>query len=211
MFGPQDRITRARAARDARNPEDNGAIQYRLGHGGRFPDYRLPTRDWLCDCSGFACWLVGESREQHGIWLGTDRIYADACGAQAFFRKIPGPTPGCFVVYPASLDPGVDYGHVGLVTEVRADGGITGIDCASTPSRELGRAITERPLDFFTRHGHHLFCVPVSDTLADTQPVPVVGPGGALGTASDAPAEASPSQEALDGACEAPPAESAAT
>ena len=36
----------------------NQRIRYNLGSGGFDPKYKLPTKDGLCDCSGFVCWAL---------------------------------------------------------------------------------------------------------------------------------------------------------
>lgn len=81
-----------------------------------------------CDCSGFVCWAMGISRRirgggmgGHDQWINTDTLWADATGSGAQFRRLDAPVRGCLVVYP-QRDSGERYGHVGLVTEVGADG-----------------------------------------------------------------------------------------
>lgn len=81
-----------------------------------------------CDCSGFVCWALGISRRirgggigGHDQWINTDTIWADATGGGAQFRRLDAPVRGGLVVYPQQGS-GERYGHVGLVTEVGADG-----------------------------------------------------------------------------------------
>ncbi|WPB55587.1 CHAP domain-containing protein [Xylophilus sp. GOD-11R] len=78
-----------------------------------------------CDCSGYVCWAMGISRKASGasgdVWINTDSIWQDAQGAGRQFQAIPRATVGCLVVYPKAGS-GESYGHIGLVTEVGADG-----------------------------------------------------------------------------------------
>lgn len=108
----------------------NRGITYAMGHGGEFPDDVLPTRDNQCDCSAFACWLVGVGKSPNKnpvkVWLGTGGIYTDAMTKNVLFERIPQPVPGCFAVYPAV--PG-KAGHIALVVDPVAK---TIIDCSSS-------------------------------------------------------------------------------
>ena len=86
-----------------------------------------------CDCSGFVCWALGLARHQASAaswtsgdgWINTDSIWADASGSQGLFIRVPiGRLPvGALLVYPKPPDKA--YGHVGIVTEVSANGAAT--------------------------------------------------------------------------------------
>lgn len=105
-------------------------ITYSMGHGGEHPEDPLPTRDGECDCSAFACWIVGVGKSPDKnpckVWLGTGGIYTDATGKQVLFERIPAPEAGCFAVYPA--EPG-KAGHIALVTDPATK---TIIDCSGS-------------------------------------------------------------------------------
>lgn len=96
----------------------------------------LPTV--ACDCSGFVCWALGVARDSgpwDGGWISTDTLYADALGARRLFRPVERAAPGALLVYPKPTGPGADGlpGHVGIVTEVGADGRATRVlHCAPT-------------------------------------------------------------------------------
>ncbi|QHI99662.1 CHAP domain-containing protein [Xylophilus rhododendri] len=83
-----------------------------------------------CDCSGYVCWALGIARHFSSpagdVWLNTDNIWQDACGPARQFRKTALAEVGGLVVYPKQGS-GETYGHVGLVTEVGADGHATRI------------------------------------------------------------------------------------
>jgi hypothetical protein len=83
-----------------------------------------------CDCSGFVCWALGVARDSapwSGGWIDTNNMHADALGAQRLFRVVERATPGTIIVYPKPPRRGDDEppGHVGIVTEVDADGRAT--------------------------------------------------------------------------------------
>jgi hypothetical protein len=83
-----------------------------------------------CDCSGFVCWALDVARDGSplpGGWLGTDAIYADATGPKHLFTAVDQPSPGVLVVYPKPQVQGTEGtpGHIGIVTEVAADGSVT--------------------------------------------------------------------------------------
>lgn len=130
-------------------------ITYKLGHGGKFPTDLLPTRDGMCDCSGFVSWVCGFNRSGKGT-LGTDiftgSIYNDANGPQKLFRKLPGPQPGCIVVYPAQ-GPG-KFGHTAIVVDT---GKMTIVDCSDGKG-----GITEHSGSYFLKAKGVTFCVPVA-------------------------------------------------
>ncbi|WP_374163182.1 LysM peptidoglycan-binding domain-containing protein [Arcticibacter sp. MXS-1] len=96
----------------------NCNIRYKLGSGGTHPEESSPSRDSLCDCSGFVCWVLGLSRQTNipfykhfGGWIFTDSIEADINSASGIFERLSRPEPGCIVVYGA----GSKIGHVGVV------------------------------------------------------------------------------------------------
>lgn len=80
-----------------------------------------------CDCSGFVCWALGVARDSgpwESGWIDTNHIYADAEGAGQLFRTLERAVPGALLVYPKPAGQGPDGppGHVGIVTQVDADG-----------------------------------------------------------------------------------------
>jgi hypothetical protein len=92
-----------------------------------------------CDCSGFVCWALGISRrdgagagDDEDQWINTDSIWNDAIHEGARFYAIDRATPGCLVVYPQK-DSRERFGHVGLVSEVGADGRAASVvHCSAT-------------------------------------------------------------------------------
>jgi hypothetical protein len=92
----------------------------------------LPAQ--ACDCSGFVCWALGVPRDGLPLtplpegWINTDSIYADALHAQRLFKAVDQASPGVLVVYPKPEVPRGKVGppgHIGIVTEVAADGSVT--------------------------------------------------------------------------------------
>jgi hypothetical protein len=82
-----------------------------------------------CDCSGFVCWALGVPRDGAvvpGGWIGTDAVYADATGPQRLFKTVDKAAPGVLVVFPKPQGQGPEGppGHIGIVTEVAADGSL---------------------------------------------------------------------------------------
>lgn len=80
-----------------------------------------------CDCSGFICWALGVARDSgpwNGGWISTDTLHADAQGAQRLVSPVERAAPGTMLVYPKPPAQGAEGppGHVGIVTEVAADG-----------------------------------------------------------------------------------------
>lgn len=105
----------------------SGSFRYGLGHGGFHPGDFLPTRNGLCDCSGFASWCLALSRNQtktFGLWISSSHIWSDGLGRRRLFTVLVEPFPGCLVVYP---DRGGRQGHVGIVDRLSP---LEGIDMA---------------------------------------------------------------------------------
>lgn len=133
---------------------------YGLGKGGREPGGLPFNSKGQCDCSGFACWLVGIDRLQvydgEEYWYSTDGIIRDATGPQREFRVVKRTEPvqvGDFVVYG---DKDGRQGHImwiasvlpGFATARRAGKGwgsrLLVIDCSPT-SAARPWAIQYRP------------------------------------------------------------------
>jgi hypothetical protein len=84
------------------------------------------------DCSAFAARCSGQRKydPQTKLWWNTDRIYADATGAQTRYRKLDAPARGCFGVYPGITVGGKrKAGHVFVVESVEH---CATIECASS-------------------------------------------------------------------------------
>jgi len=133
----------------------NSAIAYKLGSGGMHPNDALPSKDGLCDCSGFVSWVLGLSRQttipfykRYGGWIFTDSMVADVESASGIFERLHSPEPGCIVVYGA----GKKIGHVGIVSEVANGVMKKVIHCSSGNSRTFaGRSIQETGPAVFNR------------------------------------------------------------
>lgn len=89
--------------------------RYRLGQGGYHPFDPYPAANGFLDCSGFASWCLGLSRQQPETieWIETSRIVKDAEGAQKLFRRVASALAGDLIVYG---DAGRHEGHVGVIT-----------------------------------------------------------------------------------------------
>jgi hypothetical protein len=129
-------------------------ILYKLASGGMFPDDPKPTRDGLCDCSGFICWVIGLSRKtdipfykRFGGWIFTDSMEADVNSDSGIFERLQRPEPGCIVVYGA----GNKIGHVGLVSVVANGAMQKVIHCSSGNSTKFNQAILETAPTVFNR------------------------------------------------------------
>lgn len=135
--------------------------KYLLG-GGVFKANRHSCQDasGSCDCSAFACWALGVDKQgsypylvgpgqpvQPGNqWYGTDNIVNDAVHlAVGLFQKVDAPAPGALIVFPSQKAAGGKStpGHVGIVTEVRADGSLRVVHCSSRNFKAKGDAIQE--------------------------------------------------------------------
>lgn len=84
-------IARARKAIDFR-------IKYKLGHGGKEPDYKSPTKDGYCDCSGFICGISRKTTipfylNNHGGWIYTDSMVDDINRSAGIFERLNYPNP----------------------------------------------------------------------------------------------------------------------
>jgi hypothetical protein len=121
-----------------RNPKPTCPdIFYRLKdfNGGKDPTGPDPATRWTktgsaftnvtSDCIGGAAWCGGFDRYQPGRfplyegWINTDSMVADAIGAQACFRVLDKPEPGCFVVAASGSGPrDGSIGHIGTVVEI---------------------------------------------------------------------------------------------
>lgn len=129
-------------------------IRYKLGHGGIDEKFNLPTKDNLCDCSGFVCWVLGLSRKteipfykKHGGWIYTDSMVDDINSQSGVFERLNFPEVGCIVVYGA----GKAIGHVGIVSEV--ENGIMKkvIHCSSGNDASVSDSIQETSPKIFNR------------------------------------------------------------
>jgi hypothetical protein len=80
-----------------------------------------------CDCSGFVTWALGLARHPSAIgWVNTDHMHADARGSQnKLFVRLEQARIGALIVYPRQGPKSEQVGHVGLVSEVDAQGRAT--------------------------------------------------------------------------------------
>ena len=119
-----------------------------------------------CDCSGYAWWIVNEARMDRN----TDWIHRDATEDRTRFEVIDLSAPfkcqpGDFLVYAKPVEwhaPGQDaegYGHIGLVTEVNAQGQASRvIHCSAKnhlvppSSGALPSSIAETDAEVFVQH-----------------------------------------------------------
>lgn len=129
-------------------------ISYQLGSGGMDPAYRLPTKNKLCDCSGFVCWVLGVSRKseipfykRYGGWIYTDSMVDDIKSSSGIFEGLNEPEPGCAVVFGA----GNKIGHVGIVSEVANGKMKRVIHCSSGNQRAFNDSIWETSPSVFDR------------------------------------------------------------
>ncbi len=109
---------------------------YRLGKGGRHPEYNGPWHDVPvkegdpragtipgCDCSGGIAWILGYDRYQPpDDWFGTDRIVEDALARRhklfRLVKRTEAVLPGDVLVYPSNPALGLKKGHVELIVAV---------------------------------------------------------------------------------------------
>ncbi|MCX7799509.1 MAG: CHAP domain-containing protein [Fimbriimonadales bacterium] len=150
MLEEADWTIHARALERAiRALEGCRGLRYRLGSGGFHPEDPWPSRDGFCDCSGFAAWCLGLSRDQRrrfGLWISSEGIWRDGLGERRLFAAVAQPFPGCLVAFP---DRDGRQGHVGVVTRPIP---LEGIDCSTSGLRR-------RPFGFFLARGSRFFAV----------------------------------------------------
>jgi hypothetical protein len=137
------------------------SIKYKLGGGGMSPKAATPANmNKECDCSGFACWVLGISRHtDHPLyvrfndgWINTDAIVHDANESTGFFSRVDTPMPGDLLVFP-SRPPKRKVGHVGIITDVKSKNGkivpARVIHCSHGNHRSQGDAICETDASVF--------------------------------------------------------------
>jgi hypothetical protein len=117
-------VTREFEAMRLQRPKVHAAYVAGLAQSG-LTLAELPQQ--ACDCSGFVCWALGVPRDGAAVpggWIGTDAVYADAMGPQRLFKSVEKAAPGVLVVFPKPQGQGPEGppGHIGIVTEVAADG-----------------------------------------------------------------------------------------
>jgi LysM repeat protein len=130
------------------------SIHYKLGSGGIDPLHSIPTKNKLCDCSGFVCWIFGLSRKtdipfykKFGGWIYTDSMVADINSAAGIFENLSAPEEGCIVVYGA----GKAIGHVGIVSKVVNGQMQKVIHCSSGNDKTYKDSIRETTPKVFNR------------------------------------------------------------
>ncbi|WP_026994121.1 LysM peptidoglycan-binding domain-containing protein [Flectobacillus major] len=144
---PLERVNRAKSV-------IGKGIRYELGKGGRDEKYHLPTKDNLCDCSGFVCWVLGLSRKtdipfykKHGGWIYTDSMVDDINSQTGIFERLSVPEVGCIVVY----DAGKNIGHVGIISEVENGAMKKVVHCSLGNDKKYSDAIQETLPNVFDR------------------------------------------------------------
>lgn len=132
-------------------------IRYGLGHGGMHPEDAQPTRDGLCDCSGFAMWALGLSRFDGAVWWDTTRIMHDAQHERTRFQSQDwlAAAPGDLVVYGDSRDAAGNarQGHVGVVSVVDSNGPLRVVHCSKGNDTVFGFAVCETGPEKFRARG----------------------------------------------------------
>jgi hypothetical protein len=148
-------VTGAELIARARSVVAKGCF-YGLGSGGMRPNDPHPWDSaHKCDCSGFAAWALGVSRQtddpwyraQNGGWLETSAIVRDCETPYGHFAIVPKKQarPGDLLVYGDRTDAqGVTrQGHVGICAEVNEEGPTKVIHCSRGNERKTGDAIQE--------------------------------------------------------------------
>lgn len=150
-------MTRSDIVERAQSSIGRGCI-YQLGKGGMKPDSPAPWDGaFKCDCSGFASWCIGQSRQtknphyvnRNGGWLETTEIVFDAKGIHSgMFHEMSwlDAEPGDLLVYG---DSNGRQGHIGIVSEVDADGPSKVIHCSSGNFKHFKDAIQETGVGAF--------------------------------------------------------------
>jgi hypothetical protein len=115
-----------------------------------------------CDCSGFVAWCLGVSRQtnnpwyrsQNGGWFETTAVFKDCGTPFGFVDGVPWTRaePGMLVVWG---DHDGHQGHIGIVSEVDAEGPAKVVHCSSSNWRALGDAIAETDSGIF-KHNNAL-------------------------------------------------------
>lgn len=137
-------VTTSRAAIVARARSALGkGVVYVLGAGGGDPHQPLAHES---DCSGFADWVLGISRDSTG--LNTDALVQDGHTPGGLFDEVTmaEALPGDLLVYGAGK--GHSYGHVGVITEVSAGQATKVVHCHSGDP-----AVVETGPEVFTSRG----------------------------------------------------------
>jgi cell wall-associated NlpC family hydrolase len=145
-------VTRTEVVERARRCIGQSCV-YRLGRGGFHPNDKWPWESMTlpsCDCSGFVAWCLGVSRktdnpfyrEQNGGWFETTVLARDARSPYGFVEMIPREVAliGDLLVYG---DAKGKQGHVGIVSEVNADGPMKAIHCSLGNYKRSGDAVQE--------------------------------------------------------------------
>lgn len=129
---------------------------YKLGHGGFDPTRTYPwDEEHLCDCSGFSSWALGRNRKNsspryvnyNGGWFETTAMFKDATLWHDYFIEVPEAEarPGDLYLYGdrENAAGGKTQGHVGIITEVGAQGPSLVVHCSRGNDRKTGDAIQE--------------------------------------------------------------------
>lgn len=132
-------------------------IRYGLGHGGMHPEDDAPTRNGLCDCSGYVMWCLGRSRFDGALWWDTARIQHDAQHDRLRFHSHgwAEAIPGDLLVYGDIHDANgnLRQGHVGIVTAVDGGGPLRVAHCSRGNDTVMGYAICETGPEKFVHRG----------------------------------------------------------
>jgi hypothetical protein len=104
------------------NSAVNQGTRYGLGKGGMHPGSPTPAAGGKCDCSGFAAWCLGMSRQTsdqfykhfNGGWIETTAVWTDIGSSTGIFDQIKEMRPGAVIVYP---DKNGHQGHIAIVMD----------------------------------------------------------------------------------------------
>jgi hypothetical protein len=134
---------------------------YMLGHGGMRPDQPMACDGQrMCDCSGFAAWVLGVSRKTdnpyykayNGGWIETTAITRDAKAVGVgMFDLIAWnrARPGDLLVWG---DHDGHQGHVGIITQIDETGPKWITHCSLGNFKALGDAISQTDVGIFRRN-----------------------------------------------------------
>lgn len=127
-------------------------VHYALGKGGIKSG--TDSVGLVCDCSGFIWWVLGRSRFDGERWWDTRAIHDEALKDKEprIFEYVAWgeARPGDLLVWG---DHNGHHGHIGIVTEMDAEGPSRVIHCSAGNYRALKDAIAETDPGIFKSNG----------------------------------------------------------